>query len=171
MEDIFIREATVADADVIGRVHVDSWRESYAGIFPDDILRDLSWEERAENWKKALREEKIPWKMFVAEEGGIVKGFVAVGKSRKPEFPFEGELYAFYILKEAQGRGIGRKLFEKVQNSLKLGGMNSMFLLVLKDNGPAIEFYRHMGGKEFSRIMVNGCGQDFEEIAMAWERI
>jgi len=81
--------------------------------------------------------------------GGSVKGFVSAGKSRKPEFPFDGELYSLYLLREAQGRGIGRKLFEKVQNSLKLGGMNSMYLLVLKDNNPAIEFYRHMGGRNF----------------------
>jgi len=167
MEKIFIREATVADADAIARVHVDSWRESYAGIFPDDLLRNLSWQERAGNWKKALCEEKSPWKMFVAEEGGIVKGFVAVGKSRKPEFSFDGEIYALYLLKEAQGRGVGRKLFEKAQNSLKVNGMKSMYLLVLKYNSPTIEFYRHMGGKEFSRVM----GIDLEEIAMGWERI
>ena len=165
MEDVFIREATIADADAIARVHVDSWRESYAGIFPDDLLRNLSWEERAGYWKKELLEEKGPGRIFVAEEGGIVKGFVSAGKSRKPEFPFDGEIYSLYLLKEAQGCGIGRKLFEKAQNSLKLEGMNSMLLLVLKDNNPAIEFYRHMGGKEFSRIMT-----DFEEIVMAWER-
>ncbi|MCK5517907.1 MAG: GNAT family N-acetyltransferase [Alphaproteobacteria bacterium] len=166
MEKFFIREATVADADAIARVHVDSWRESYAGIFPDDILRNLSWEERAGYWKKELLEEKSQGKIFVAEEGGIVKGFVSAGKSRKPEFPFDGEIYSLYLLKEAQGRGIGRKLFEIAQNSLKLGGMNSMFLLVLKDNSPTIEFYRYMGGKEFSRIKVN----ILEEIAMGWEK-
>jgi hypothetical protein len=30
-----IREATVADADGIARVHVDTWRSAYCGLIPD----------------------------------------------------------------------------------------------------------------------------------------
>ena len=100
----------------------------------------------------------------------IIRGFVSSGKSDKPDFGIEGTLYTLYLLKEAQGRGVGRKLFEKARNNLALSGINRMYLWVFKDN-PATEFYRHMGGKELTSQAVNIGGADSEEIALVWKGI
>jgi len=167
MKTIQIREATVSDIDIISHVHVQCWQEAYAEILPADYLNSLSREQRAEKWKKAFHEEKSPWKMFVAEEDGLIKGFVSSGRSLKSDFGFQGELYTLYLLRQLQGRGMGRALFEKARNSLALSGINKMYLWVFKDN-PALAFYKHMGGEEFMRQTVHIGGADVEEIAMVW---
>ena len=42
-----IRAAVPADAEHIGRVHVQVWRETYPGIVPQTILDTMSVEARA----------------------------------------------------------------------------------------------------------------------------
>jgi hypothetical protein len=41
------------DAEAIARVHVDSWRTTYQGILPDEVLAGLSVERRRAFWAKA----------------------------------------------------------------------------------------------------------------------
>ena len=176
MAGVLIRDATIADAGAIALVNIDCWRETYAGILPDDYLRLLSWEEATENWKKMWHDEKSPWKVFVAEEDGLIKGFVNIGKSRQPTLSFDGklypigELYSIYLLREIQGRGIGKKLFKKAHNSLKLNGIKDMYLWVFKDN-PAIGFYQYMGGEECSRRIRDIGGVSVEEVSMVWKKL
>ena len=43
---MLIREASPTDAAAIARVHVDSWRTTYAGIVPADYLANLSYTRR-----------------------------------------------------------------------------------------------------------------------------
>jgi GNAT superfamily N-acetyltransferase len=169
MNNTLIRQATVADAKGIAHVHVDSWRETYAGIVPDDHLRNLSWEAKAEMWETGLRDGKT-WKLYVVEDTGVIKGFINIGKLLEPERGYNGKIYALYLLKEMQGRGLGRTLFEKALSALRQEGINSMYLWVLKDN-PTIEFYRHMGGKEIARQPLSFGATNVEEIAMAWENL
>ena len=45
-----VRRARVEDAAEIARVHVDSWRTTYAGLVPADHLASLSYERFEQNW-------------------------------------------------------------------------------------------------------------------------
>ena len=47
-DGVIIRPDDVSDAVAIARVHVDSWRTTYAGIVPDDYL-DASPTDQEEN--------------------------------------------------------------------------------------------------------------------------
>ncbi|MEH2335623.1 hypothetical protein [Nostoc sp.] len=40
-----IREANLADAPTIARVHVNAWRTTYSNLMPAKFLADLSYEE------------------------------------------------------------------------------------------------------------------------------
>jgi len=164
---MIIREATTADAESLAHVHVQCWRETYGDILPAAYLIDMSWQQRTEKWRKGLLEAKAPWKLYVAEEGGAIKGFAASGVSEKSDFDIKGELYVLYLLKEAQGQGLGRQLFEKGRHNLIVNGIKDMYLWVFKDN-PALAFYQHMGGKECARQTVTIGGRDVEEIALQW---
>ena len=53
---ILIRPATQSDAPAIATVHVDSWRTSYEGIVPQEILSGLSHSERLALWDDILTE-------------------------------------------------------------------------------------------------------------------
>ena len=105
------REATVADALAVAKVHVQSWRESFAGIVPQTFLEQMSVENRAKAFEKGFTVDF--YKMFVAEtqENGIV-GFADFGKIRDNQSKFEAELYAIYLLRDVQRKGIGGKLFD-----------------------------------------------------------
>jgi GNAT superfamily N-acetyltransferase len=168
-----IRPATPADAAGIARVHVQSWRETYAGIVPEAHLAGLDVAARTQRWHDSLSGAKPPWQAFVAvsdAHGGDILGFVSLGAAREDFNGFAGELYALYLLRAAQGTGIGRQLFDAARQSLKSCGINGMYLWVLADN-PTDGFYRHMGGRELGRKMLDIGGKDLEEIAYGWEEL
>jgi ribosomal protein S18 acetylase RimI-like enzyme len=73
-------------------------------------------------------------------------------------------------LKEYQGKGIGKKLVEKVTNALMEKNYNAMMVWVLESN-PAIGFYRKLGGEEFTRKEIK-IGEDILiEVALGWKNI
>ena len=49
-----IRTARIEDSPGIARVHVDSWRTTYRGIVPQDVLENLSYQQRQEIWQERL---------------------------------------------------------------------------------------------------------------------
>ncbi len=120
--EILIRKAEVDDAAGIAKVHVDSWRTTYKGIVPDTFLESLSYEQRELIWKKGINENNV----YIAEnENGQVIGFSTGGKERTGKYEaYTGELYAIYILKEYQGKGIGRLLVQSVVDDLKDKNLN-----------------------------------------------
>ena len=71
---IRIREACPTDAGAIARVHVDTWRTTYAGILSAEFLAGLSYAGREQMWKQALTADRPATCMLVAnmDEGDIV---------------------------------------------------------------------------------------------------
>lgn len=163
-----IRPARVGDAPAIARVHVDSWRETYAGIVPDDFLASLSYERREQMWKSGL--EHPGWKgvLFVAEapEHGVV-GFVAGGPPQEPDGEFSCELWAIYLLRAHQGKGTGRQLFRRFVEEMASRGHSSMLLWVLAEN-PTTNFYEHMGGVKVREKEIELGGKKLVEWAYGW---
>ena len=51
------------------------------------------------------------------------------------------ELYTLYLLKESQGRGVGKALLGAVMQALGEKGYASMLVWVLQEN-PAVQFYQ-----------------------------
>ncbi len=168
------REATVEDATAIAEVHVASWRTTYKGLLPDDLLAGLSVESRAEMWRQAAELAGKDSKYFaplVAEDPdqGIV-GFAHVGRERETESGFDAELYAIYVLRTHQGRGIGRQLFLRSVGRLLERGHNSMRLWVLEGN-PAQRFYERMGGQMGESKGIEIGGTEYSEVSYSWSDI
>jgi len=163
-----IRKADVTDAKAIAKVHVDSWRTTYANIVPDDYLTNLSYESREQNWQKTIPNGGV----FVAENNaGDIVGFASGGKERSGKYiGFEGELYAIYILQEYQGSGIGRALVTAIVEEIKRMGWNSMLILVLKDNH-ACQFYETLGAKKLDTVDIHIAGRKLAEIVYGLEDI
>ena len=166
--EIRIRRANAADARAIARVHVDSWRSTYAGIVPEEFLVSLNIDDRAEMWGKMLAAEDAL--MFLAEDEAGVFGFACGGKLREALNSFDAELYAIYLLRERQGKGAGRSLFDALTRALRTAGYSGMVLWVLKEN-PAVKFYERMGGKLIARKPIEIGGAQLEEVAFGWPRL
>jgi GNAT superfamily N-acetyltransferase len=112
---VSVRAATLQDASAISHVHVQSWLTTYAGIVPDDYLSSLNEAERVPLWREWLVRDIH---VYVAELDGQVVGFVSGGQIREPLQEYDAELFAIYLLKRAQGIGIGTALLRKLAGSL-----------------------------------------------------
>ncbi|HEX2752883.1 MAG TPA: GNAT family N-acetyltransferase [Alphaproteobacteria bacterium] len=165
---MLIRQATTEDIAELARVHVASWRETYAGIVPDDYLARLSAADRAKSWEKSFAAAAPPWQTHVLTQNGAIRGFVSAGAAREAEYGLQGELYAIYLLRSVQGGGWGQKLFKTAQNGLRSQGVRDMYLWVLAEN-PTLGFYRHMGGVEIGHKMLDIGGKALKEIALCWK--
>lgn len=167
-----IRPARVEDASGIARVHVDSWRTSYRGIVPDEVLATLSYEQREEVWRRGLSNTTRKRFDFVAEdEQGRIVGFVSGGPLRDGDPSYESELHAIYLLKEAQGRGIGRRLTKTFVERLVATGSDSMLLWVFAENYSARRFYEAMGGQVVSSQPMEIGGILLEEVSYGWKML
>lgn len=165
---ITIRKAMLTDAKGIAKVHVDSWKTTYANIVPAEYLNNLSYESREQMWTNA-----IPYGgVYVAESNdGKIIGFSKGGKERSGNYSgYDGELYAIYILKEFQGKGIGSALVKPVVDEIKSMGLNSMLVLVLKDN-ISYKFYESLGARIIDTVEVEIGGAKFSELVYGWEDI
>ena len=165
-----IREADLNDAGAIARVHVDSWRTTYAGIVPDEqLISQLSYDGRERMWRKSLGDSSRRGFVYVAEEErGEVVGFAAGGPERNGDPFYQGEIYAIYLLKEFQRRGIGRRLALVSARKMIEAGQKSMLVWVLSKN-PSRGFYEALGGELLSEKPIEVGGAKLTEVAYGWK--
>ncbi|MPM28006.1 hypothetical protein SDC9_74523 [bioreactor metagenome] len=140
-----IRKAAPNDALGITIVNIYTWKTTYSGLMPDDAidLRIAELKERAEKCKADIEQNN---NFIVAEVDHTIVGFCVYGKARNDNFKESGEIFALYALKGFQGMGIGKALFLAGVNELRIRENTSMIINCLQGN-PALEFYKHMGGK------------------------
>lgn len=166
---ITFREANIADVVAVAKVHVQSWRESFAGIVPQTFLEKMSVENRAKAFEAGFAFDS--YKMFVAEtqENGIV-GFADFGKIRDNQSKFEAELYAIYLLRDVQRKGVGGKLFDLGVKYLVANNMNSLSLTALEAS-PYKRFYEKMGGHLVERKTTNLEGKSYATVIYGWDKL
>jgi GNAT superfamily N-acetyltransferase len=163
-----IREANAADAPAIARIHVESWRTTYRGIVPDDVLENLSMERRERFWAEILRAPDGSGFAYVVEDDtGAVVGFAAGGPERENDPRYTGELYAIYLLAGQQGKGVGRRLARAVAERLAAMGHGGMLVWVLAAN-PACRFYAALGGMPVWEKTITMGGASLTEVAYGW---
>ncbi|MGA1975935.1 MAG: GNAT family N-acetyltransferase [Conexivisphaerales archaeon] len=166
---MLIRRATVADANAIAHIQVDTWRTSYRGMIPDGHLDSLSYESCADRWTQRMQSADGRSGFLVAqEEYGVIIGFASYGPERSADPVYRGELYAIYVLEAHQKRGVGSFLVREVAGNLMEGGFDSMLLWVLADN-PSRRFYEKLGGRNLRSQPIEIGGAKLQEVAYGWE--
>jgi ribosomal protein S18 acetylase RimI-like enzyme len=164
---VSIRNAEVRDASAIAHVHVQSWRTTYAGVVPAEYLSSLDEADRMLQWQEWL---KLDICVHVAELNGGVIGFVSGGALREPIGDYRAEMYAIYLLKEAQGKGIGRELVSVLAASLPAKGFTNMLVWVLEQN-PAVGFYEKLGARRLRSREIEIGGILLPELALGWTNL
>ena len=168
---IAIRAAKPADAPAIGRIHVESWRETYRGLLSENLLESVSALVRAAMWRGALERDR-PILLFVAQQaGGDLVGFAGGGSSRATSLPHDAEVYAIYVLRPVQGRGCGRRLMAALADALLARGHKSLCLWVLEENASARRFYERLGGVVVGEKTEVDGGYEFREVAYGWDSL
>lgn len=177
---VVVRPAGEADAMGIARVHVDTWRSTYAGLLPAAYLVGLSKPRRAAYWTQILAQPDERGGTFVAveREAGVV-GFSNIGAARRvPEARRDGaedwrgagEVFTLYVAPDFQNGGIGRRLLAAGFAELARRGYQRALLWVLAPN-PSRFFYHAMGGQPIGVQQENVAGQTVDEIAYGWRDV
>ena len=100
---MMIREATTADAAGIAHVKVNSWKTTYKGLFPDEVLDNLSIEEETTKWARNLDViSKTDSSLALVAENDD-KEIVGIPAGRRNEdiiFRYDCNISKIYILKE-----------------------------------------------------------------------
>ncbi|MCW1300972.1 MAG: GNAT family N-acetyltransferase [Candidatus Nanoarchaeia archaeon] len=138
-----IREARKEDVNSILQIINESNRKSFSQVIPKEYFRQpiLTLEDLLQDFEKM--------KFLVYEENGLPIG--VAGFYVKPE---EGvcRIRWFSVHPEYQGRGIGSKMMEFLQNEAKKLGLRKMRVVTLREAYWAVNFYSKCGYREVERI-------------------
>jgi ribosomal protein S18 acetylase RimI-like enzyme len=122
----------------MGRVHVEVWREAYAGLLPDEHLAALDPTVGPARWRERLSKgSAVDWWVARDEEG--IVGMATSGPPRDEDPPEPLELYAINVLRRGHGTGLADDLMARAV------GERPAYLWVLEGNDRAISFYRRHG--------------------------
>ena len=111
----------------------------------------------------ALRFQQItarfPW--LVWEEDGAVLGYAYAAA------PFERAAFSWcaepsiYLAPQARGRGVGRQLYEALEDILTKQGYQVLYALVTTENAPSVAFHRALGYRRLADFPDCGfkCGK------------
>lgn len=135
-----VRDMRLSDAADVGRVHVEVWRQAYAGLMPADYLSALDPQAAAARWQKVLSEPPgdVLRLVGVAPSGEVV-AMAASGPSRDDDAPTPWELWAINILADHHGSGLADLLMDQ------LVGDRPASLWVAHGNERAAGFYARHG--------------------------
>jgi ribosomal protein S18 acetylase RimI-like enzyme len=171
---IRIRRAKRVDSAAIGRVHVETWQATYAGMLPDSMLAAMSDVRQSAWWSRLLGDPGEARGVFVADDEAMgVVGFGSCGPVRDLPEGLSGrerrvgEVYTLYVEPDFQNRGLGRRLLDALFRQLRADGCDTAVLWMLADN-PTRFFYEGMGGRRVGQRVDTMAGVDVEEMAFAW---
>lgn len=101
--------------------------------------------------------EQFPW--LVWEEDGTVLGYAYACA------PFDRAAYqwcaepSIYLMPEAQGKGVGKQLYEALEEILTAQGYRLSYAIITSENEASLAFHRAMGYREAAHFP--GCGYKF----------
>ena len=140
MSPYAVRPPRAQDADELGRVHVQVWREAYAEQMPADYLERLDPVKSAERWRLRFEMDEPDGIVVVATgPDGEIVGFASAGPTRDEDAPTEWELYAINVLAAHHGTGVADQLMTAIL------AQRPATLWVVTDNARAQAFYRRHG--------------------------
>lgn len=163
--DVTIRAARPTDAPAIGRVYVETWRTTYAGMVPDTVLLDMNEDIQGARWAGVIERERELVKVAEDARAGVV-GMASGGRARRGS-GFAAEVFTLYVLPDFHGAGIGRGILANIFRSFRAAGLNSATIWVLAPN-PARFFYEAVGGERIGEREERLWGANLPEIGYGW---
>ncbi|MBI2253930.1 MAG: GNAT family N-acetyltransferase [Proteobacteria bacterium] len=164
-----IRLAHAEDAAGIADIHVESWRDAYAGLLPDSYLAHLDHQRHTIAWTRSLAGPEERRHTLVAVIDDEVVGFATFGPSRDGSPASEGEIYMLYVATDWREMGIGRQLVQAAFVALWEYDKRTASIWCLAENAAAVGFYERMGGKRIAAPREERVGGAcFEVLGFRW---
>jgi GNAT superfamily N-acetyltransferase len=172
-----IRVAVPQDAAALGAMHAASWAEAYpplveAGRLPRGLFEQMTDPaRRIAAFGAMLAKPALPGGMLLAEESGTVLGFALVGPARDAALGAGGELSGLYLLRRAQGQGIGTALLAAGFAVLRAAGHRDAGAWAVEGNTPAERFYAARGAIPGPRRIEHRGPHALHETGWIWRHL
>lgn len=151
--DFRVEPLVEADARELAALHMQVWRDTYAGMLSQKYLDGMVLESRVAHWRKRIgvasaRESQadglvdgVVFRSRLARHlpSGRIAGFCMVGGSRDDAAPIRQELGALNVLRDFHGSGVAQQLVDATL------GDRPAYLWVVRENLRAQAFYRKIG--------------------------
>jgi len=160
-----IRPSQKDDVPAMSRVYVRTWQKTYLGVVLYGNLYAMSAPELEQGFFNEQQSKQVI--SYVAEDAGGVIGFISGGYERQADTIYNGEIYALYVLKNHQRRGIGTKLVSALAAQLNHLGIYSMLVWVLVQN-PYRRFYVKLNGMYLRNHRMPFAGEVIDVAAYGW---
>lgn len=165
-----VRAASPQDAEAVAHVHQESWRTTYSGILPLAVIAEQAGRKSADVWRNRLALAAPESATWVAGRAGALVGFASCGPARHRLEGLEAEIYALYVLRAEQRRGVGRALVRACARHFVRHGRFGFYLWVLKANRARL-FYESLGGREIGAKTERLGLHSFAEVAYGWHDV
>lgn len=163
---VLIRRAEPGDAEAIARVHVASWHAAYRGILPDEQIAARSLVVRIAQWTAAVRQsDRVT--LVACDASGTIEGFASALSLDSGASSFDSYLQTLYLMPDARGHGLGRRLLAAMARTLMERGSSNMVLRTLRLN-PARRFYERLGARLVPEGIVNDAGE-YDDVVYAFD--
>ncbi|MDJ1157670.1 GNAT family N-acetyltransferase [Chelatococcus sp. SYSU_G07232] len=165
---IVVRQANHNDAAAVARLYAAAWLETYRGVVSEHVLHAQAERVQAEGTPGLSDDAGPSTAAYVAEFRGEVIGFGTCGPVRGEALGTSGEIYAVYVTRRYQFRGIGSRLMGVMARHLLRHGLGSVGLWVARDNVAAVAFARALGA------VITGARAELDphfpvtELAITW---
>jgi diamine N-acetyltransferase len=160
---ITIKEASIADVKTIQEIANVTWPITYGEILSKeqlDYMMNLFYSDKALT-KQIQTQEQL---FYIAYEQATILAFMAIEHRYKKEAVTR--IHKIYILPEAQGKGIGKSLIDRVQKLAIQNNSTSLSLNVNRFN-KALNFYQKIGFEIVSEENIEiGNGYLMEDYKM-----
>ncbi len=167
-----IRKAVPGDEIGIAHTHINTWREAYRTLLPQDFLDQLPLSlDRRIGWWKGYISEPEKYVLYVAESSNAIIGFTYFQPAREAAFQGYAELTAIYLLEKFKGQGIGAEMLKLGMHELRTRGYTQVYCWVLENN-PTIAFYERSGAVLHAMEKIEKIGgKEVKELLYEWKSL
>ena len=136
--ELRFKPAEERDAAVITGLRKAIWATTYRGIYPDEVIDQYDTEGHLRRDLGRIHDPSCRVRLIM--DGDRPIGYLYF------QHRTGVHIQSLYVLREYQGRGVGRAAFGLVRSYCREQGLTSFTCNCNEHNGPARGFYEHQGG-------------------------
>lgn len=157
-----IRRTQRSDLLLIATIQIESWRDTYSDVLPEEYLANQITEDLKRHWSEVeIQPEDI---ILIAEYEGVI-GFISVWC--RPD-PFIDNLH---VKPAKRSKRVGSALMKSAAHQMIQQGHTTAYLWVVESNERAIQFYERLGGVCTDRALKNLFGHLVPNVKIVWSDI
>lgn len=146
-----IVKAKIEQADIVGQVHSEAWKQAYANVFPKGFLDEDTPEKRKQEFLESCGCKEAFYYIVYEDDK-------AVGLVKVVDEPDTYEIASFYFLEQYRNKGYGKQVIAYLRKELV---KKRMQLWVLEENIKARRFYENNGFKNTGNTRMISRGNDY----------